>query len=138
MSILVSLLIQMSPMAQAADFPGCTDWKAERGVSCVFAGEDSKVWKRDCSAAEEDFQCRRNPGNNPPSKPCLSERVCFDYNPSQFESDCSEWVRERGVKCAVSGKPVVWRRACQWEVLPTMACTKSGNRLPTKDDYIYW
>lgn len=135
MYLLLSLLINLNP-AMAADFPGCTDWKAERGVSCVFAGKDSKVWKRDCSQAAEEYQCRRGPGNLPPLKACLAEAVCFGFNPGHLESDCSQWVKERGVSCGVDGKPTMWRRACQWEVLPTSACTTFRKNYPTEEDYL--
>ena len=135
MVFLLSLMMNLNT-AVAAEFPGCTEWKAERGVSCVFAGRDARVWKRNCSAAEEKFQCRRRPGNNPPIEPCLSEVVCFNYSPDQMESACSEWIKERGVTCGVDRKPVVWRRACQWEVIPTTACTARRKAYPTEEDYI--
>ena len=69
-------------------------------------------------------------------KQLKSEVVCFDYSLDNVEAACSEWIKERGVTCGVDRKPVVWRRACQWEVVPTTACTTRRKAYPTEEDYI--
>jgi hypothetical protein len=137
--MLLALLFSFSLGGGASAFAiaplGCTDWSKQSGVSCVFAGNDAASWRRDCSKAEDEMQCRRT-GNEPQHIPCLADTICTNSNPNSLgEEPCTNWVKVPGVSCG-GDKPVAWQRACAWEFVPEDACTNFRKKYPTEEDFV--
>lgn len=117
-------------------YPGCTNWQVKPNHWCGFAGDEARVWIRNCSAAEKKFQCGRQRLGKPYRNPCLSERVCHVVNPSEWESNFSAWTRDSRLSCAVAGRPALWRRASMWNGMPTTACTTEDQLYPMPGDEV--
>lgn len=84
----------------------CSDWARQNGYSCVFGGRNASVWERQC----ENPCGLRNQGPQ-----CDVVKICFDKNPNEINSYCSEWVRESGVSChnPMTGRwEQKWVRVC--------------------------
>jgi hypothetical protein len=90
----------------------CTEWTAQSGISCIFAGNNADVFERQC-----ENPCWNSPrtrtGNWGPN--CDKERVCSLKNPSSFSGVCSKWVRQRSVTCRnpnTNRWEDSWKRVC--------------------------
>lgn len=105
------ILLSFGSNAEASNYK-CTEWEKQDSVSCIFAGKSANIYKRQCENA-----CWYNPvtrrGNMGPN--CDQERVCHPENPETFSSECSEWVKVRGVTCYdpnTQDWEQKWQRAC--------------------------
>lgn len=85
----------------------CTKWTQTRSTTCVFAGQSSNVWERQCEnpCGWRDF-----------GPHCDVERLCHPQDPNLFSSSCSEWTKLSGTTCRnpnTGDWEQKWERACQ-------------------------
>ena len=73
----------------------CTAWTKQDGVSCIFAGEEANIFKRQCE--NPCHQDRSGNGNMGPN--CDMEDLCHFNDPSTFNGVCSDWTPVSGVTC---------------------------------------
>ncbi len=89
----------------------CSEWGKQDGVSCVFAGRSADLYARQC----ENPCIVRRYGNTELGSSCDREVVCHFNNPTNFEGDCSDWVKEDNVICydpSTQSWEQRWVRAC--------------------------
>jgi hypothetical protein len=85
----------------------CTEWTAQRHVSCVFMGNSATSWER---------QCENPCGWRDWGPHCQAETICMKGDPNELETPCTKWERYSGETCynPGSGKwEQKWGRACQ-------------------------
>lgn len=122
------VLLTFGTQANASEYK-CTEWEKQDGISCIFAGRSADVFKRQCENA-----CWYNPvtrrGNMGPG--CDQERVCHPENPATFTSECSEWVKVRGVTCYDPNEESweqKWQRACTVGIKESWCSKANPNNL---------
>jgi hypothetical protein len=90
----------------------CTEWKAQRSTTCIFAGSRASVYKRQCENACW-YNSRTRQGNM--GAECDQEKVCHPSNPANFGDVCSEWIKVGGITCYdpnTESWEQKWQRAC--------------------------
>lgn len=99
----------------------CTEWTRQSGYSCVFAGRNAQVWGRQC-----ENPCHyRNYGPQ-----CDLVKLCFDKNPNDFVSGCSDWVKDSGVTChnpSTGRWEQKWARVCDTGLGTTWCSDENPN-----------
>ena len=98
----------------------CTAWEQRRGVSCIFAGRDSKSWFRTCHDNSRACKYRER-------RPCDAQNICMDTDPNELTSVCTEWVPVRSVTCRdyETGRwEMKWSRTCVQAYVPDTACSR--------------
>ena len=89
----------------------CSPWTKQEGYSCIFAGSEANIYKRQCE--NPCWSDRNGNGNMGPS--CDKETVCHISNPDTFSGVCSEWAPVSDVTCydpSTQSWEQQWVRAC--------------------------
>jgi hypothetical protein len=108
--LFITLLSIFSLAIMAKETKHCSPWTQQIGISCVFANQSAKDYKRQC-----DNPCGRYDSFNERIGTCSKEETCHFQNPDTFESVCSEWTELSGISCYNPNSQSwqqEWVRAC--------------------------